>query len=312
MAGQARRPVELPSTFREIRNERTRLFVRADWEAALRDWGIEDIERRREDPSVVVERPRGRAAHAVLLGPPPPTDPPSGGDPVRLFVREYRHGGLLGGVLGRAFFGDARPRGEIAVTEAARNAGVRVPEILACVGHAGAACQRWTMIQRHLDDHVDLIEWLERAPDATDASSVRKRAVIRACARAVRRLHDAGVRHTDLHLKNIMIARRGEPSPVIVDLDKSEHHAALPEALRFGALIRLDRSVEKLNRRGPRLSRTDRWRFFREYVRDDALTRATVEGFLARRSRELARHRRGWTLGSWLRGRRGRAAEATT
>lgn len=311
MAGQARQALELPSTFRELRNARARLFVRSEWVDALREWGVEDIEKRREDPEVIVERPLGRARHAVLLGPQAPAGAPSHagrGERVRLFVREYRHGGLFGGLLGRAFFGDSRPRGEIAVTEAARDAGVRVPEILACVGRAGLVCQRWTMVQRHLDTHVDLIDWLDETREDPSDFARRKRSVITACARAVRRLHDAGVQHTDLHLKNIMIARNGDPAPVIVDFDKSEVHSPLSESRRLGSLIRLDRSVEKLNRRQERFSRTDRWRFFREYARGESYSRSRIEAFLAQRARELARHRTGWKLVAWLRGSRARGA----
>ena len=102
----------------------------------------------------------------------------------------------------------------------------------------------------------------------------------------------------------VMVAREGDIDPVIVDLDKSKRFERLSDRRRFDNLIRLDRSVEKLNRRTTRITSRDRWRFFLEYLGGERLAPDRLGAFLARRDRAISRHRFGWTVGARLRGRR--------
>jgi aminoglycoside phosphotransferase (APT) family kinase protein len=123
----------------------------------------------------------------------------------------------------------------------------------------------------------------------------------------VRALHDAGVEHADLNLKNLLV-RPGPPvEAFVIDLDKSRRGGPLSRAAAVRNLERLLRSAEKLGLLGSALSRADLARFVRAYAERD------WRGlFLAarRRWRALAPfHRVGWAIGARA-AAKGRAAGA--
>src|SRR5574337_1208829 len=75
-----------------------------------------------------------------------------------------------------------------------------------------------------------------------------KKSVIYALVRLIRNMHDAGIYHADLHLKNILLKgdSNGEFNAYIIDLDKSVVLNELNIDQRIKNLLRLDRSIEKL------------------------------------------------------------------
>jgi 3-deoxy-D-manno-octulosonic acid kinase len=62
----------------------------------------------------------------------------------------------------------------------------------------------------------------------------------------VRRLHDAGVQHADLNLKNVLVVGAESPSLSIIDLEGSQLHSVLSKSRAVANLERLRRSLEKL------------------------------------------------------------------
>jgi tRNA A-37 threonylcarbamoyl transferase component Bud32 len=96
----------------------------------------------------------------------------------------------------------------------------------------------------------------------------RRKALI-AAGEAVRGLHDAGVDHVDLNLKNILLAPDGHA--IVIDLDRCRMgKAALPWATRQRNLIRLLRSWTKLGASHPEsVSPRDRLVLARAYSRGD-------------------------------------------
>jgi tRNA A-37 threonylcarbamoyl transferase component Bud32 len=304
----------LPESFEILRHGDRLVAVREDVASPLLDWGLLDLESLLRDPGRTIERSTGRASHAIVRGPDAlrgwgdaSGDAPEGAGPVHLFIREYRHGGATGRLLGGRFLGGRRPFREIVVSERARSSGVHTQRILACFGRRGAWFHRWYLVQEALSGYVDLIEYFTSIASsdlANRADRERKRAVIRRAAAEVRRMHDVGILHADLHLKNLMTTHAGGRCEVaIVDFDKSSGSPRLSDRRREDNLIRLDRSVEKLNRRGARISRVDRWRFLREYFRGSWPDRSRLRSFLAKRRRAISRHSVGWSLADRLRGR---------
>jgi len=287
---------DLPRSFEILERGSKTLAVRRSHRDRLLAWGILDLDGKVADPA---RRLRvGRASHVSIPG-------PEGGRPERLFVREYRHGGLFAGILRNIFVGEGRPFREIRITEDARAGGVDTPEVLACVGTRGRLFQRWSMVQAELEEGEDLEGLLLRMGRSADLEVARRRRrIARAAARAVRKLHDLGIFHADLHLKNLMVRPGDDDRPVIVDFDKSTRHERLGRDRRLRNLLRLDRSVEKLNLRGGAIPRTDRMRFLREYFRAVPVSREEIRQLLKRHRQSIGRHRAGWLLGRWL--RRGR------
>ena len=113
--------------------------------------------------------------------------------------------------------------------------------------------------------------------------SRHKGEIIRAVALSVRAMHEAGLYHNDLHLKNILIARKAPFKAYIIDLDKSSLHESLSLNQRIKNLLRLDRSVEKFMTAGAYrrasgrfavtnntplrpITQRDRLRFLRDYM----------------------------------------------
>jgi hypothetical protein len=106
----------------------------------------------------------------------------------------------------------------------------------------------------------------------------------------VRRLHDAGGRHADLHIGNLLLLeRQSEIEVLVIDLDRARVVAELTPARRMAELMRLYRSLLKrrLDRRvGPREYAT----FFGAYVAGDRTLRRALLTHLPREQRRIARH----------------------
>ncbi len=296
----------LPESFELIRRERTILAIRRACRDRLLAWGILDLEGLLASSTGAIRRRTGRADHASLEGP-----ATGDGERRRVFVRQYRHGGLFGGILRGAFLGGDRPCREIVVSEAARTGGIPTPEVLACVGRRGRVFQRWSIVQEELEDCADLVEiFLAQRTPLDREQAVRRVRILEATARTIRRMHDVGIYHADLHVKNVMISRSGgDERPILVDFDKSTVEAgSLRREARERNLIRFDRSMAKLNRRGAELTAADRWRFFRAYDEEAPLDPLARRALASRRHRALRWHEANWRLAAWVRG--GRSAKS--
>jgi len=157
-------------------------------------------------------------------------------------LRLGRRGGLLGRFVRERYL-DLRPRPwrELAVTMAACARGAPVPEVLA------ARVEGWLPYRSAI--LTTEVPNARTAMDALRAAPAEARpAIAAAAATAVARLHDAGVRHADLNLSNILIA---DGAGAIVDLDRARIVVGpLGAAARRRNLARLRRSARKLDRAG--------------------------------------------------------------
>jgi tRNA A-37 threonylcarbamoyl transferase component Bud32 len=187
------------------------------------------------------EAGRGRTARISLEQP-----------ALRLVLRRLLHGGALAPLLGARFLGPGRPLRELIVTTRLREAGAPVPQAAAVIGHRNLG-PLWTLAFATVEepDAVDALRFLESDPD-----TARLRAAARAVGEAVRRFHDAGGRHADLHVKNVLIREQGERmEAVVIDLDRARLTPGLTPAERMSQVMRLYRSLRKrgvLEQLGPR------------------------------------------------------------
>jgi tRNA A-37 threonylcarbamoyl transferase component Bud32 len=200
-------------------------------------------------------------------------------------LRRYLHGGLLRAITGPLFAGAPRPLRELRALERARAGGVQVPEGLAAFvrPRAGLLHEGW-ILTREVPGARDLVEVL---PEGTGAG-----AVLEAAGREARRMHDAGVRHADLHVKNVLVAGDGV---WLLDFDRARVLDPLPDADRRRNLLRFDRSVVKMERSGVRVPLKTRLRFFRGYYggRPAAGER---ELLVTACRKSLSRHRAWWAI----------------
>jgi tRNA A-37 threonylcarbamoyl transferase component Bud32 len=211
----------------------------------------------------------------------------------RLHLRPVRHGGWLAALWGGRVLGLSRPIAELETTALLRSRGAPVPRPVMVLGRRQGGLWSATLATTHEEGAVDGERFIRAAP-------TRRRLIqaARAAGRAVRGFHDAGGRHADLHIRNLLF--REEPSTiavVVVDLDRGRVRSNLSPARRMTELMRLYRSLEKHE-----LLHGDRSRvsaaFFGAYLdRNRQLRRA----MLSRRGREglrLALHRLGYRLHS--------------
>lgn len=220
----------------------------------------------------------GRAPTALLaLGP---------GGP-RLHLRRLVHGGLLGPLLGESFLGMRRPLHELRVTRELREAGAPVPRAALALARRRVGPLRACAVATYLEeDTVDAADFLAAKPDAG-----RCLAAAAAAGRSIRRFHDAGGRHADLHVKNLLLRDRpGGMACVVVDLDKARVVTDPSPAERMRELMRLFRSLVKrglLDTVGARGCA----RFLSAYCGDDRRLRAALLRRLDPELRRVALHR---------------------
>ncbi len=202
-------------------------------------------------------------------------------------LRRYLHGGVLRRLTGRWFTGAPRPVRELVATVRAERAGVRVPVVLAALWRPRAGLlHEGFLLTREETGKRDLAAALaDGAPAAAALSAV---------GRETRRLHEAGVWHADLHVRNVLL---GADGATLLDFDRARVLSPVPADLRLASLLRFDRSVVKLARRGPTVRAADRLRFFKAYfgTRPDRRER---DALAARCRRSLAWHRLWWGVTS--------------
>lgn len=159
-------------------------------------------------------------------------------------VRHNRHGGLLASVRRDLFLPPTRAPHELRVALRLADAGVRTPPVLLyAIEHAGPALRRADVVTREITESHDLAAYMSAGGDA------RTRADAWAATRElVRSLGDAGARHHDLNVKNVLLAREAPAGPLhawIIDVDRVEFGRAGDPSVHAANVARLLRSARK-------------------------------------------------------------------
>ncbi len=220
-------------------------------------------------------------------------------------VREYWHGGLVGKVLKDFFWDGMRPVRELLVCEAARRGGINTTEIIAIVKkRVLGSLYKFRLVTREITESIDLIELILLAWE--NQLLEQKREIIDKLAKAVSDMHDVGVYHADLHLKNILVKSDagGGVHMYIIDLDKSKQSEKISFEKRMKNIMRLDRSVVKLRRnnndRFPKafpVSKSDRIRFLKKYIELDSGSVKPLRYYIKSYNNTHTFHRLWWSVG---------------
>lgn len=228
----------------------------------------------------------GRRSHTVL-------NLPGGG---RAVVRHYTHGGVLRKITGDRFAGSERFFDEIRASEHLRAKGVNTPEVLGLLVQAGKlGFRRGALVTRMVEGGCDLLDYLKSEVGMNQiADPFVKRVLIRTAASQVRRMHDVGVFHADLHIKNLLVSPDG--AIWILDLDRARLVKKLSSSRRLSNLIRLGRSLEK-TKLDTVLTGRDTYIFFLEYLNAGPPLEIDPRATVRKYRRHVARHRLFWKLG---------------
>lgn len=160
----------------------------------------------------------------------------------RAVVRHNRHGGLLAPITRDLFLPPTRAPHELAVALRLRALGVPTPDVLMYgLSPAPFPFRRADVVTREIDGGRDLAAFMRREePDD-------ERAAAWAAARAlVQVMNDAGVRHHDLNVKNVLLAPRADGlSAYLLDVDRVTFGARGSAEIARANVARLLRSARK-------------------------------------------------------------------
>ncbi len=187
------------------------------------------------------------------------------GDGENVLVRSYRHGGVFGRFTGDYFFTwPPRPFKELAAIEEARRRGVMTLEVIgAWVERVWGPFYRGWLVSREMKGARDL--WAALRGKVYAGNSMD--ALLRAAAQSVRRMHERGIYHGDLNLKNVLVRREeNRIRCYVIDFDKATlFSSATPPRKAQKNLNRLLRSACKLDPARQFLSREAWDRFLQLY-----------------------------------------------
>jgi 3-deoxy-D-manno-octulosonic acid kinase len=136
---------------------------------------------------------------------------------MRAVVRHNRHGGLLARLTRDLFLPPTRAPHELAVALRLRELGVPTPDVL-MYGTAPAPLlfRRADVVTREIESGRDLASYM-----APEASSVDRASAWTATRELVRAMNEAGVRHHDLNVKNVLLAPSQDGlSAYLLDVDR--------------------------------------------------------------------------------------------
>ncbi|MEZ8341304.1 3-deoxy-D-manno-octulosonic acid kinase [Vibrio cyclitrophicus] len=163
-------------------------------------------------------------------------------DGIQAALRHYRRGGLFGKLVEDQYrFSDwesTRCAMELNVLKALANAGVNVPKPIAARAIKSGLLYRADLMSERIPNAKDLVDVLVNGPIDAD--------VYRRIGQEVRKMHDAGVNHTDLNIHNILLD--DSQRVWIIDFDKCGHQAG--DDWKEDNLNRLKRSfLKEVNKR---------------------------------------------------------------
>jgi 3-deoxy-D-manno-octulosonic acid kinase len=166
----------------------------------------------------------------------------------RVVVRPYLRGGFLAPLARDRYLllGRPRPERELFLGLEARARGIPTPEPLAAVVYPRAATYAGELVTRLVPGAPDMAELLF----AGELGPAERLRLCRAAGAFLRRLHDAGLRHPDLNLKNLLCRFDGGQWALhVLDLDRARLGAPVPAAARRRMVRRFFRSLAKWERR---------------------------------------------------------------
>jgi 3-deoxy-D-manno-octulosonic acid kinase len=100
-----------------------------------------------------------------------------------------------------------------------------------------------------------------------------RRAIVASVGAAIARMHETGIEHADLNLRNILVRRPfDEPHALVIDFDRARLRGRLSPARRMRNLKRLDRSLRKWGVSRAAVRVLDRVRLLRAYAAECAGT----------------------------------------
>jgi Lipopolysaccharide kinase (Kdo/WaaP) family. len=297
--------VELPAYFSTLNRGKVTLHIKKEYENRMSGQNIDELFNLCKEPSPgsnhadkneLIDLYRGRSTCKTL------SVDSLGND--SFVVREYWHGGMVGKIFKNLFCDGMRPVRELSICEAASKGGIKTAEIIAIIKcKVFGPLYKFRLITREITESIDLIELLLHSGE--NPLFEQKKRIINELAKSVNDMHNVGIYHADLHLKNILVKSDpcGGVHVYIIDLDKSKQYEKISFQRRMKNIMRLDRSVVKMRRKNRELfsktfpvSKTDRIRFLKKYIELDSKYVKPLRYYI-KSYNAYALHRLWWSMG---------------
>ena len=297
--------VELPAYFSTLNKGKVTLYIKKEYENRMSDQDIDGLFNLCKEPSPgsnhadedeLDDSYQGRSSCKTLLM-------DSLGDE-SFVVREYWHGGMVGKIFRDLFWDGMRPVRELSVCEVASRGGIKTTEIIAIIKcKVFGPLYKFRLVTKEITESIDLIELLLHSGE--NHLFEQKKQIIYELAKAVNDMHNVGIYHADLHLKNILVKSDsgGGVNVYIIDLDKSKQYEKISFQRKMQNIMRLDRSVVKMRRKNRELfsktfpvSKTDRIRFLKKYIELDSESVKPLRYYIQSYN-TYALHKLWWSMG---------------
>jgi len=160
----------------------------------------------------------------------------------RVVVRHNRHGGLFAPLTRDLFLPPTRAPHELSVSLRLRALGVRTPDVVMYgVERVGTVLRRSDVVTREVTGGRDLSTYM-----TSEVPAAERTAAWAAARELVQSLNEAGARHHDLNVKNILLAPLdGRLAAWVLDVDRVGFGEPGSAAVRRGNGERLLRSARK-------------------------------------------------------------------
>ncbi|MCP4254720.1 MAG: hypothetical protein GY775_15215 [Candidatus Scalindua sp.] len=298
--------VELPAYFSTLNKGKVTLYVKKEYENRMSDQDIDGLFNLcKEHPTSPNHAGRNESNNSYQGRSMCKTLKMDSLDNESFIVREYWHGGMVAKIFKDFFWDGMRPVRELSVCEVASRGGINTTEIMAIVkDKVFGPLYKFRLVTKEITESIDLIELLLRSEE--NQLLEQKREIINKLAKAVNDMHNVGIYHADLHLKNILVKSGpgGRVYVYIIDLDKSKQYEKITFQRRMKNIMRLDRSVVKLRRKNRELfskafpvSKTDRIRFLKKYIELDSESVKPLRYYIQSYNSSHVFHKLWWSMG---------------
>lgn len=149
-------------------------------------------------------------------------------------LRRCRRGGIIRHVVKDSFLFSNRPFHELKVHDYLYDNGFATPEPLGISWEREWLWFRGSIATRRVEAK-DLLTFLDQSGDSAEYT-------LEWTGRIIREMHNLGVYHADLQVRNILVAPE---HPYIIDFDKAQRMPKVSTLQRMRNLLRLKRSFEK-------------------------------------------------------------------
>jgi Lipopolysaccharide kinase (Kdo/WaaP) family len=238
--------------------------------------------------SELAQRPDPRRGEIVLA----PFPTVQGSKILVAFRRTVRGGALSRFGIGSTLGFTPRTLCELKIAATAERIGAPVAPPLGCYWKWDASGISYTggYFSVYQEKALCLSEVLEGWTVAR-LSLFQRRQVLSQLARAMTQLHQTGIVHTDLTVRNVLFNRN---RCLFIDLDGAYRVRAVSDWALVSTLSRLNRSLEKCGM-GRLVSLRDRLWFLKEHLGSLHHNKMLVRRILAQAARDLRWHRFFWT-----------------